>query len=131
MEVRKCTIEDLDRLALWSMQAQADMRKGSPWGDVQESPELLKDERDIMEKRLSGGEYDVYEFIEDGVPVGMAAVERARRYPGVSVENFFICREHRRKGCGTRALHALMEHLGGDGHRPGRVQLEREGPRLL
>ncbi len=39
-------------------------------------------------------------------------MERARRYPGVSVESFFICREHRRKGCGTRAPHALMEHLG-------------------
>ena len=73
---------------------------------------LLLDKRDIMELRLSGNEFDVYEFIEEGTPVGMATVERARRYPGVSVESFFICREHRRKGCGTRALNALMEHLG-------------------
>ena len=47
-----------------------------------------------MELRLSGNEFDLYEFIEEGTPVGMATVERARRYPGVSVESFFICREH-------------------------------------
>ncbi len=86
MELRKCTIADLDRLALWSMQAQADMRQGSPWGDVEESPELLAGERET--------------------------VERARKNPGVGLESFFICREHRRRGCGTRALNALMEHLG-------------------
>ncbi|MCI9224370.1 MAG: GNAT family N-acetyltransferase [Acutalibacter sp.] len=112
MELRKCTIADLDRLALWSMQAQADMRQGSPWGDVEESPELLAGERETVERRLLGEDFDLYEFIENGEAVGMVTVERARKNPGVGLESFFICREHRRRGCGTRALNALMEHLG-------------------
>ena len=38
MEVRKCTLEYLDRLALWSMQAEVDMREGSPWGGPRGEP---------------------------------------------------------------------------------------------
>lgn len=81
MELRKCTIADLDRLALWSMQAQADMRQGSPWGDVEESPELLAGERETVERRLLGEDFDLYEFIENGEAVGMVTVERARKNP--------------------------------------------------
>ena len=35
MEVRKCTLEDLDRLALWSMQAEVDMREADREIDAQ------------------------------------------------------------------------------------------------
>ena len=112
MEVKKCSINDLDELALWSMQANVDMRQGSWWGDLEESPELLEDSRKTMEYYLTGGKHDVYEFLVDGEVVGHIAVELERRYPGVMVEDFFIRREFRRKGYGTQALHALMEHLG-------------------
>lgn len=112
MEVKKCGIDDLDELALWSMQATVDMRQGSWWGDVEESPELLEDSRKNMEYNLTSGKYDVYEFLVDGEVVGHIVVVLERLYPGVTVEDFFIRREFRRKGYGTQALHALMEHLG-------------------
>lgn len=112
MEVKKCGIDDLDELVLWSMQATVDMRQGSWWGDVEESPELLEDSRKNMKYNLTSGKYDVYEFLVDGEVVGHIVVVLERLYPGVTVEDFFIRREFRRKGYGTQALHALMEHLG-------------------
>lgn len=112
MDIKKCGIDDLDRLAVQSMQAAVDMRQGSPWGDVEESPELLEDERRNMERYLTGGKYEVYEFLVDGEVVGHIAVNLERKYPGVSVEGFFIRREFRRRGYGTQALRTLMEYLG-------------------
>lgn len=112
MEVKKCDLSCLEELALWSMQNQVDMRQGSWWGDGEESPELLKEERALMERYLTGEAYDVYEFLAEGVVVGHVVVERERRFPGLMLQNFFIRREYRRQGCGTQALHALMEHLG-------------------
>lgn len=112
MEVKKCGIDDMDELVLWSMQATVDMRQGSWWGDVEESPELLEDSRKNMKYNLTSGKYDVYEFLVDGEVVGHIVVVLERLYPGVTVEDFFIRREFRRKGYGTQALHALMEHLG-------------------
>lgn len=111
MEVKKCTMADLDDLTLWTMQATVDMREDSPWGPVPESPELLADSRKMMEIYLTRESYDVYEFLVEGEPVGHLVVDKADRYPGPMVENFFIRREFRRRGYGTQALHALMEHL--------------------
>ena len=112
MEVKKCTLDELDQLAFWSMQANVDMREGSPWGSPRESPELLADAREMMETYLKREAYDVYEFVVDGEPVGLAVADKTERYPGMMVENFFIRREYRRRGYGTQALRALMEHLG-------------------
>lgn len=119
MEVKKCDLSCLEELALWSMQSNVDMRQGSWWGDLEESPELLEEspelleeERALMERYLTGEAYHVYEFLAEGVVVGHVVVERERRFPGVMLHNFFIRREYRRRGYGTQALHALMEYLG-------------------
>lgn len=112
MEIKKCGIEDLDELAVWSMQGVVDMRRGSPWGDEEETPELLANVRKDMERCLTDGKHEVYKFIVDGEAVGLVTVETERRYPGVSVEGFSIRREYRRRGYGTQALKKLMEHLG-------------------
>ena len=112
MEVKKCDLKDLDQLALWTMQANVDMRQGSWWGDVKESPELLAEERKTVEWYLTGGKHDVYKFLVDGVMVGHVAVARERQFPGVMIENFSIRREYRRQGYGAQALRALLEYLG-------------------
>lgn len=112
MELKKCDMNDLDKLALWNMESEVDSRHGCWWGEPQESPELLEDSRENMERYLTDDDHDVYKLIADGEPVGMLVVELARHYPGVHVEAFSIRREHRRKGYGTQALHALMELLG-------------------
>lgn len=112
MEIKKCTMDDLDELALWSMQANIDMREGSPWGSLEESPELLADSRENMKKCLERESYDVYEFMVEGEPVGLIVVDKSGLYPGTMVESFSIRREYRRRGYGTQALHALMAHLG-------------------
>ena len=130
MEVRKCTLEDLDRLALWSMQAEVDMREGSPWGDPEESQELLGDKRDIMKLRLSGDEFDVYEFIEEGTPVGMTTVAGPPLSRGERGELFHMpgAPAQRLRHQGPAGPYGAP---GRDGHRPGRVQVERAGHRLL
>lgn len=112
MEIKKCSMNDLDELALWSMQANIDMREGSPWGSLEESPELLADSRENMKMCLERESYDVYEFMVEGEPVGLIVVDKSGLYPGTMVESFSIRREYRRRGYGTQALHALMEHLG-------------------
>lgn len=112
MEVVKCTLADLDDLALWSMQAQVDGREDSYWGSVEESPELLAEERKTMEAYLNSESWEIYKFLVEGRVVGHVAVKRHAGLPGALVENFFVHRECRRQGYGTQALHALMEQLG-------------------
>ena len=112
MEIKKCTLDDLDQLALWTMQATVDMREGSPWGTPEESPELLAGSRETVETYLTRESYDVYEFLVAGEPVGHIVVDKTDQYPGTMVDEFSIRREYRRKGYGTQALHTLMEYLG-------------------
>ena len=112
MEVKKCTMEDLENLALWSMQAEVDARQGSPWGGVSESPELLAEVRKSVEAYLTRETYEVYAFLVEDEPVGHVVVNQSGLYPGLMLESFSIRREYRRRGYGTQALHALMEYLG-------------------
>lgn len=113
MEVIKCTLADLEQLAQWSMEAQIDGREGDYWGSIEETPELLAEERRTMETYLNRPDYDVYRFVVDGETVGQVTVRAGDMAP--YLESFSIRREYRRRHYGTQALRALMAQLGTKG----------------
>ncbi len=100
MEIRKCTLEDVSRLAVLNKQLIEDEQSNNPM-TVQE-----------LEERMSGflnSEYDAYLFLVEEEVVGYALVKRTCK--PLYLRQFLITREYRQRHYGTEAFHALLKYL--------------------
>jgi predicted acetyltransferase len=99
--VRLGTEDDLDALSAMNKQLIEDEGHENPMG--------LEQLRSRMEAFIRS-DHEAYLFESGGELVGYALVRPAD--DPVYLRQFFICREHRRKGYGTQAFDALLAALG-------------------
>lgn len=103
MEIRKCTLDDVSRLAVLNKQLIEDEQSNNPMS-VKE-----------LEVRMNGflkSEYGAYFFMVGEVVVGYALVKNT--CTPLYLRQFLIAREYRQMHYGTEAFHALLEYLGVD-----------------
>jgi ribosomal protein S18 acetylase RimI-like enzyme len=101
MEIRKCGMNDIERLAIYNQQLIEDENSDNPMSH-----------EELMERMASfiDGEYDAYFFTENGSNIGYALVQKSAK--PIYLRHFIILREYRRSGFGSRAFQLLMETLG-------------------
>jgi GNAT superfamily N-acetyltransferase len=100
--------DDLDILASMNKQLIEDEKHDNKMNAAQ------------LKERMRGfidGNYNAYMFMNDGEAVGYALVDMSR--DPLYIRQFFISREHRRRGFGRAALSKLLEMLG-----TGRADIE-------
>ncbi|MBO4477342.1 MAG: GNAT family N-acetyltransferase [Lachnospiraceae bacterium] len=100
MQIRKCTLQDIHRLAEMNKCLIEDERSSNPMN--------LEQLTDRMRMFLET-EYDAYLFVEDDATVGYALVRRT--VSPLYLRQFYIVREFRRRHYGQEAFRALLEHL--------------------
>ena len=103
MEIRKCTLEDVSRLAVLNKQLIEDEQSNNPM--------TVKE----LEERMKGflnSEYNAYFFWDEEAVVGYALVKNT--CTPLYLRQFLIAREYRQKHYGTEAFYALLEYLGVD-----------------
>lgn len=101
--LKPCSEQDLGLLAIFNKQLIED--------EQHENPMNIDQLKERMEDFLHT-DYKAYFFTMDGLIIGYALVNtnRAPNY----LRQFFILREHRRKGCGRESFHELMRCLNTD-----------------
>jgi predicted acetyltransferase len=101
VSVVKCTLDDCELLAEYNRQ----LREDEKYDSHMTVPELTERMKEFLRT-----EYDAYFFKIDGETAGYALVRNSAvpKY----LRHFFICRAHRRKGCGRLFFMELMELLG-------------------
>lgn len=101
MQLQKCSIQDVGKLALFNKQLIEDEKSDN-------AMDLMDLERRM--KEFLETEYDAYFFIENSQIIGYALL-RVTSNP-VYLRQFFIDRDHRKRHYGTQAFHMLLEYLG-------------------
>lgn len=100
MIIKKCTLEDISRLAVMNKQLIEDEKSDNPMS-IQE-----------LEDRMTGflnTEYDAYFFMVDDDIVGYALVKNSCR--PLYLRQFLIDREYRKHHYGTEAFNSLIKYL--------------------
>ena len=103
MLIKKCTNQDVPKLALMNKHLIEDEKSNNPMGVAE------------LECRMSGfinDEYTAYFFIEDDTILGYALIMHTST--PLYLRQFYIERDFRRKHYGTQAFHQLMEYLHAD-----------------
>lgn len=100
MQIHKCTLQDVRRLAEMNKCLIEDERSSNPMN--------LEQLTDRMRTFLET-EYDAYLFVEDDTTVGYALVRRT--VSPLYLRQFYIVREVRRHHYGQVAFRALMDQL--------------------
>ena len=101
MQIRECTVADVDLLAELHLQLIEDERADGSW-DFSQLAALMRD-------RITA-EYKAFLFTEGTTTIGYALCDVTRE--PVCLQHFFICRDERRKGYGRQAIRALLDTLG-------------------
>lgn len=100
MIIKKCTLEDISRLAVMNKQLIEDEKSDNPMS-IQE-----------LEERMTGfldTEYDAYFFMVDEDVVGYALVKNSCR--PLYLRQFLIDRKYRKHHYGTEAFNSLIQYL--------------------
>lgn len=100
MIIKKCTLEDISRLAVMNKQLIEDEKSDNPMS-IQE-----------LEDRMTGflnTEYDAYFFMVDEDVVGYALVKNSCR--PLYLRQFLIDRKYRKHHYGTEAFNSLIKYL--------------------
>ena len=100
MQIQKCTPADYAILAGFSKQLREDEKNDH-------CPDIAQANDQIRQLLQSG--CDAYFFTQNEQLLGYALVRNTDEPP--YLEDFFICREHRRKGYGREAFYLLYECL--------------------
>ena len=103
MILKKCTTDDLLRLAAMNKRLIEDEKSSNPM--------TLKELEDRMEGFITG-EYNAFFFEEEGQIVGYALVRHTS--DPLYLRQFYIEREQRRRHYGKQAFKLLMDHLDTD-----------------
>ena len=103
MILKKCTTDDLLRLAAMNKRLIEDEKSSNPM--------TLKELEDRMEGFITG-EYNAFFFEEEGQIVGYALVRHTSE--PLYLRQFYIEREQRRRHYGKQAFKLLMDHLDTD-----------------
>ena len=103
MILKKCTTDDLPRLAAMNKRLIEDEKSSNPM--------TLKELEDRMEGFITG-EYNAFFFEEEGQIVGYALVRHTS--DPLYLRQFYIEREQRRRHYGKHAFKLLMDHLDTD-----------------
>ena len=103
MILKKCTTDDLPRLAAMNKRLIEDEKSSNPM--------TLKELEDRMEGFITG-EYNAFFFEEEGQIVGYALVRHTS--DPLYLRQFYIEREQRRRHYGKQAFKLLMDHLDTD-----------------
>ncbi len=97
----ECSEKDLPLLAAMAQMLGED--------EQADNPKSLQELQEMLAALLWEG-HRAFTFAEEGRVVGYALCNMQKK--PIYLRHFFICREARRKGCGTRAFHALVAGLG-------------------
>jgi ribosomal protein S18 acetylase RimI-like enzyme len=100
ISVVPCTEQDLGLLAIFNKQLIED--------EQHENPMNIDQLKERMKEFIST-DYKAFFFTEAGNIVGYALVNMKRE--PYYLRQFFIMREHRRKGCGRDSFHELLRYL--------------------
>ena len=100
MQIIKCTLQEVPRLAEMNKCLIEDERSSNPM-----NPEQLKGRMRMFLET----EYDAYLSVEDDATVGYALVRRTAS--PLYLRQFYIVREFRRHHYGQQAFRALLDHL--------------------
>jgi GNAT superfamily N-acetyltransferase len=101
MNIQKCTLTDCALLAAMNKQLIEDEKHDNP---------MSLDQLVLRMREFLAGDYGAYLFINGDEIVGYALVKESvsPKY----LRQFFICRDHRRKGFGRAFFSKLMDLLG-------------------
>lgn len=100
MNIKKCTLDDISKLAILNKQLIDDEKSDNPM-NIQE-----------LEERMRGfltTDYDAYFFMNDDSIIGYALVKNNCK--PLYLRQFLIDREYRKQHYGTDAFHALIQCL--------------------
>lgn len=100
MQIKKCSDEDIELLALLNKQL-IDDEKSDNTMTVEELRNRMKD--------FTNSDYDAYFFVENNDILGYALVNHTVK--PFYLRQFFIDRNHRKKHIGTKAFQLLLEEL--------------------
>ena len=103
MQIRKCTPDDISKLAILNKQLIEDEKSDNPMS--------IKE----LEERMRGflnTEYEAFFFVAEEAIVGYALVKSTCK--PLYLRQFLVDRDYRKKHYGTEAFHALLKHLGVD-----------------
>ena len=103
MEIRKCTLDDVSKLAVLNKQLIEDEQSNNPM--------TVKELEERMRGFLSS-EYDAYFFLVAEAVVGYALVKHT--CTPLYLRQFLIERGYLQMHYGTEAFHELLEYLGVD-----------------
>jgi RimJ/RimL family protein N-acetyltransferase len=109
MDLRRADANDVTLLASWNLDLIRD--------EGHRNPMSVGELADRMRRWLCS-EYTALVFCEGDTPVGYA-LYRSHEEGGIHLRQFFVARDRRRRGLGSRALELLVESVA-----PGRVVVE-------
>ena len=101
MQIRKCTPDDISKLAILNKQLIEDEKSDNPMS--------IKE----LEERMRGflnSEYEALFFVAEETIVGYALVKNTCK--PLYLRQFLVDRAYRKRHYGTEAFHALLKHLG-------------------
>ncbi len=116
MEIRKCTIEDIGKLAQLNKQLIE---------DEQSNNKMSVQELTIRMMDYITGDYDAYFFENDHTILGYGLIDKTRT--PLYLKQFLIKRGYRRKGYGKTAFDLLLHFLSVDGIELEVLSLNKRG----
>lgn len=100
MELQKCQLADAKELAVMNRELIEDEKSGNEMS--------IKELTARMKGFLEDG-YEAFKILNEGMLVGYVLIDN-KKQPAY-IRQFYIMRQHRRKGYGTRAFWKLLEDL--------------------
>lgn len=100
MQIQKCTMADVPKLAILNKQLIDDEKSDNP---------MNFNELEIRMKGFLETDYDAYFFIEDSQIIGYALIRNTSN--PVYLRQFLIVRNYRKHHYGTQAFQMLLQYL--------------------
>lgn len=103
MYIKKCTPDDCGRLAALNRKL------------IEDEGRKRTTTTEQLKKRMAAylaGDYEAVFFIEGTSVVGYGLIRKNVR--PVCLRHFYVCDDSRKKGCGIKAMRALMDYYGQD-----------------